>query len=58
VRDVGGGPLGTVALVQLDGAVAVLAAELGVAVDEGFDQRLDLPEGLIAGSRWRGRGGV
>ena len=46
----GRGAVHDVALVQLHGAVAVLATELGVAINEGFDEGLDLPEGLIAGA--------
>jgi hypothetical protein len=38
---------GGVAAVQLERTVAVLATELGVAVDKGVGERLELPEGLI-----------
>jgi hypothetical protein len=44
VRDGTGG----VTLVQLQWAVAFLAAELGVAVEDGVGYGLDLPEWLIA----------
>ena len=47
VRDGAGG----VALVQLQRAVALLAAELGIAVEDGVGDGLDLPEGLIPAAR-------
>jgi len=47
VLDVGDGT-GGVAAVELEGAVAVLAAELGVSVDEGIGEGLHLPEGFIS----------
>ena len=46
VFDVGDGASG-VAAVELERAVAVLATELSVAVDEGVGERFELPEGLI-----------
>src|SRR5665213_3636956 len=48
VRDVRPSALGRGALVQLHFAVAVLAAELGVAVDERFGDGLYLPERFIS----------
>jgi hypothetical protein len=47
VLDVGDGA-GGVALVELQGAVALFAAELGVAVQQGVGYGFYLPEGLIA----------
>jgi hypothetical protein len=41
---------GCVTAVELERAVAVLAAELGVAVEKSFGKRLYLPERLIAGA--------
>jgi hypothetical protein len=49
VLDVGDGT-SRVAAVQLQRSVAVLAAELGVAVDQGFGEGLYLPEGFISAS--------
>ncbi len=49
VLNVGDGT-GSVAAVELERAVAVLAAELGIAVDEGLGEGLYLPEGFIAGA--------
>lgn len=45
-----GGCAGGVAAVELEGAVAVLAAELGVAIEEGVDEGFELPEGLVPGA--------
>jgi hypothetical protein len=36
-----------VAAMQLEGAVAIFAAELGVAVEKGVNEGLHFPEGLI-----------
>jgi hypothetical protein len=47
VLDVGYGA-GGVALVELEGAVALFAAELGVAIEDGVGDGFDLPERLIA----------
>jgi hypothetical protein len=46
VLDVGDGA-GSVALVELEGAVALFAAELGVAVEDRVGYGLDLPERFI-----------
>jgi len=51
VCDVRGRRSGDVVAVQLDGAGAVGAAELCVVVDEGFGDRLELPEGLVTTAR-------
>jgi hypothetical protein len=48
VGDVGRRCAFDVMAVDLDGASAVGAAELGVGVDEGFGDGLELPEGFIA----------
>jgi hypothetical protein len=47
VLDVGDGA-GGVALVEFQGAVALFAAELGVAIEDRIGDRLDLPERFIA----------
>jgi hypothetical protein len=50
VLDVGDGAGSEVALVELDGAVAVFATELGISVDEGVGDGFDFPEGFVAGA--------
>jgi hypothetical protein len=48
VLDVRSGTASLVVLVKFDRAAAVFAAKLGIFVDEGFGDILDLPEGLVA----------
>ena len=48
VRDVGWRRVRNMVAVEFDGAGAVGAAELGVGVDQGFGDRLELPEGFVA----------
>jgi hypothetical protein len=50
VLDVWNGAGSEVALVELDGAVAIFATELGVSVDEGFGDSFYFPEGLVTGT--------
>src|SRR5260370_14558539 len=52
VFDVGRSPGFAVAAEEFDLAETVLAAELGIAVGQGLGNRLDLPEALIATTRF------
>jgi hypothetical protein len=52
VRDVRRGCVHDVAAVELDRAGAVGAAKFGVRVGDGFDDRLELPEGFIAATQF------
>jgi hypothetical protein len=51
VLDVRSGTASLVVLVELDRAAAIFAAKLGVFVDEGVGDILDLPEGFVPSAR-------